>query len=188
VLSIDQLIASGVNIGNVRLADSSPLESKITITFEAAKPYTYSGNIEDITAQRLLANLITKSDNPGLKIQTVQTLAENVNGTFVPDESVKKALISSLKNDGNAGVRRSALNVLKKYPYDNEIRDVILYTLSHDENSGIRVAAINALAELKMEGVSFDTMVKDELNSKVKTEQNLFIKNLAESLLKGDDL
>ena len=135
-----------------------------------------------------MANLITESDNPGLKIQTVQTLADNVNKSFIPDETVKKALIASLKNDRNAGVRRSALAVLKKYPYDNEIRDVILYTLSHDENSGIRVSAINALAELKLDGLNFDSKVKEELTNKVKDEQNLFIKNLAESLLKGENL
>lgn len=188
VMSIDQVLSSSANIDNIRLTESSPLEGKITITFEAAKPYKYTGSIEDKSAQLLLANMMTKSENPGQRIKSVKKLAETVDGKLIPDLEVKKALISSLKNDNNAGVRRTALDVLKKYPYDDQIRDAILHTLSNDQNSGIRVAAINALAELKLEGVKFDSTVKNELTSKVKNEPNLFIKNLAESLLKGDDL
>ncbi len=188
VMSIDQVIASNASIENVRLLETSPIEGKITITFEAAKPYTYTGSIGDKTAQRLLANVITKSDNPGVRIRSVKTLAESADKNIKPDAEIKEALINSLKSDANAGVRRTALETLRKYPYDEEIRDAVLYTLSRDQNSGIRVAAINTLAELKLEGVKFDSTVRNELNSKVKDEQNLFIKNLAKSLLKGDDL
>jgi hypothetical protein len=188
VVSVDQVLSSGVDINNIRLQENPASEGQVTITFQAAKPYTYTGGIEDKTVQRLLANLITTSENPGMRIQSVNKLSVKMESDFIPDPEVKSALITSLKKDDNVGVRKSALETLVKYKFDEDIRDALLFVLNNDQNSGLRILAINSLAELKLEGLEFDNTLKTELNKKVKEEPNLFIKNLAESLLMGEDI
>ncbi|MBN1300073.1 MAG: HEAT repeat domain-containing protein [Melioribacteraceae bacterium] len=188
VISVDEILASGLNIGNIRYSDDLNGDNRITVAFETVKPYSYTGTYGDEAIQRLLAAVITRSDNPGLKIQTVNKLSKKVDENIIPDRAIKAALITSLKTDDNAGVRMAAFEALKKYPYDEELRDTYLYVLSHDDNSGLRVSAINALAGLRFEGIELDQKVKRELKQKTEVERNQFIKNVAESLLRGEEL
>ncbi|PKL90088.1 MAG: hypothetical protein CVV23_01730 [Ignavibacteriae bacterium HGW-Ignavibacteriae-2] len=188
VVNIDEVLSSGANLANFRLSDTYAPDGKITITFEAAQPYKYTGEIEDLTVQKLMANLITNSENPGFKIKTVNTIAERVNKNFIPDKDVKNALIISLKSDDNVGVRRAAMDVLIKYPFDTEIRDALLFVLAHDTNPGQRISAVNLLAGVISDGAKMDSSVKKVLDKKVKTEPNLFVKKMAESLLEGEEL
>jgi HEAT repeat protein len=116
----------------------------------------------------------------------LNTLAVKTESNFTPDDKVKKALITSLKIDENPGVRREALNVLKKFPKDEEIKEAFLYVLSNDRNSGLRVSAINALVDWKQEDISLDDEMRNILNKKAEADPNEYVRIRAASLLKED--
>ncbi|MFC2083630.1 hypothetical protein ACFLS9_01095 [Bacteroidota bacterium] len=185
IIDIDKI--NEYEISDIRFLDSFPDKEKIQIAFNAVKPFTYSGEINDKIIQQLLAIALITETNPGIKIQTVNKLAINAEQNFAPDPKIKSALITSLKVDENPGVRKAALNLLTKFPYDEKIRDSFLYVLVNDQNSGMRVTAINALSDLKFEGISIDEKIKYELNKRAESDKSEFIKIRAASLLKGEE-
>lgn len=185
-VEIDDFEDMGIDIDKIRLTEMYPENGKVSVSFEAVKPFTYTGSVEDKFIQKLMATALVKAQNPGLKIKTVNTLAAQVNGEFKPDPEVKQALIASLKVDENAGVRRAALNLLTSYSFDEEIRDAILYVLENDKNSGMRVAAINALSGAKLKDGKFDNKVLEELSKWAESDQNNFVKHRAAILLEGE--
>ena len=183
-VNLDEIERSGMNISNIRFRDSFSNGGDIEITFDAIKPISMKGNMEDVRIQRLLAAALTSSENDGVRIRTVNTIASRTNENFIADPKIKVALIMALKTDKNVGVRREALNTLKKFPYDTELRDAYLFALTNDTNPGIKVAAINALAELKMQGKSIDNELKQVLENEFDDGQEDYIKLRAASLIR----
>ena len=130
-----------------------------------------------------MAAALTKSDNAGVRIRTVNTISSQTSDVILRDPKIKVALINALKTDENDGVRREALNALMKYPYSEEIRDVFLFVLSNDHNPGLKVGAINALAKMKLEGRSIDNQLKNVIENELVDGENNFIKLRAASLI-----
>lgn len=186
-IDVDNIEERGLNITNIRFPNPFSDEGEIEVNFDAIKPISYKGKAEDKFIQQLLATALLTANNPGRRIQTLNTIASQAERNILPDVKVKKALINTIKADENPGVRREALNVLMRYPYDDEIRDAFLFVLSHDSNSGIRVAAINALSNLKLSGRAIDDETKNILNNRIETDDNEFIRLRAASLLKGEN-
>jgi hypothetical protein len=185
-VNIDQMIKSGSRLSNIRF-DTDPLTGHIEISFDAVKPLTYDGNMNDDIVKHLLTAALLNNKNPGARLRTVNTIVEQTAAADQPDPKIKTALIKSLKSDSNPAVRKTALLALQNYKYDEEIRDAILYVLSNDTNSGLRVSAINVLSGLKTEGISIDDKIKNELNNQIENEKNGFIKYRAATLLQGED-
>jgi len=185
-INIDEIVKSGRSLSNIRF-DTDPASGSIEISFDAVKSLTYNGSMEDEVVKYLLAAALLNNKNPGSRLRTVNTLVEQTAVIENQDPKIKLALIKSLKNDSNPAVRKAALEALKNYAYDEEIRDAILYVLSNDTNSGLRVHAINTLAGLKIEGISIDDKIKNELNNQLTNEENGFIKYRAAALLEGED-
>jgi hypothetical protein len=180
---IRKMEESGFDVSNIRFPNPFSDEGEIEFSFDAVKPISYTGNVNDEFTQKLLATALITANNPGIRLKTLNTIASQPEEEFKPDNQVKRALISALKVDENPGVRREALNVLGRFPYDDDIKDAFLFVLSNDNNSGLRVAAINALTDLKAEGISIDEKMKNILNKHVKTEENEFIKLRTASIL-----
>lgn len=187
VVDLDNFNGAKLEIEKIRPVNTIEENGNIKILFEVAQPYIYEGNIKDKTIQRLLASALIKTGNAGLKIQTVRALSSQIDRNLELDPQIKKALITSLKTDENAGVRKAALNILAQFSLDSEIRDVLLFVLSNDKNSGLRVDAINALANFKSEGFSIDDKIKQELSKRADADDSQFIKMRAAALLKGDE-
>ncbi|MFH1198201.1 MAG: HEAT repeat domain-containing protein [bacterium] len=184
MVDVDKIDESDLQISNIRLKSPFSDEGQIEFSFDAVKPISYTGNADDEFTRRLLAQALLTADNPGVRLKTVNTIAQQSRRNFIPDQKVKSALITTLKIDDNPGVRREALNVLLNYSLDDEIRDAFLFVLQNDKNSGMRVAAINALGDWKDQGRSIDNEIRNVLNKKVETDQNDFIRIRAASLLK----
>lgn len=185
-INIDNIINSDRNLSNIRF-DTDPVSGGIQISFDAVKSLTYNGDINDEVVKHLLASALLNNKNPGSRLRTVNTIMEQTARADNPDPKIKTALITSLKNDSNPAVRKAALEALKNYNYDNEIRDAILYVLSNDTNSGLRVNAINSLVGLKMDGISIDDKIRNELNNSINKDENGFIKYRAATLLEGEE-
>jgi hypothetical protein len=185
-INIDQLRKNNVQISDIRFNDPLTTQDEIEFKFNVTKPISYKGNVNDKFAQKLLATALLTADNPGVRIQSVNTIALQNEESFIPDVKVKQALISSLETDQNPGVRRAAINTLLNFPFDQDIRDAFLYVLTHDDNSGIRVAAINGLSALKFSGGKLDEKIRTVLKQNAEHEENNFIRIRAASLLEEE--
>lgn len=185
-IDLDAIDRNEINISNIRFQNPFSDEGEIEIRFDAIKPITYKGNLNNPYMQRLLAAALVNSDNPGVRIRTVNTLALQSQHETMYDPKIKSALITALKTDENAGVRREALIALMKFNYDNEIREAYLYVLAKDDNPGLKVAAINALAELKLQGKSIDDEIKNLIENELSNGENRSIRLKAASLIQGE--
>lgn len=183
-VNVDNKTSEEVEISNIRFDNPFTNNGEIEITYDAIKPITYRGSMEDEKVRELLSQALISSKNPGFKLKTLNTMSLQNDKKFIPDVKVKSALIKTIKTDGNPGVRREAMNLLAKFPYDEEIVDILIFAMSNDDNSGIRVAAINLLADYTPEGKSIDSELKKVLENKAQSETNDFIKLRAASLIK----
>lgn len=183
--NIDDMDLSSVDVANVRFLPSTGNNGEVEILYNNVTPVVYKGKFNDKTVQDLLARAIVSGNNPGIKIKSLNAFADQSYANTKPNESVKKALIESLKIDNNAGVRKQALNVLINYPFDEDIQSAFLYVLSNDKNPGMRVMAVNALGEFKSAGNPINDKLFDILSKKAENDVNSFVRLKAANLIEG---
>lgn len=171
-------------ITNVQFSDKKSEKGEIAFTFDVIKRIQMKGQLTDPSIQKILAEALINEKNPGVRIETANTLASFVKGQKKPDPRVKSALTTALKSDPNPRVRMEALTALLNYPYDNVVNEGLLYVLQHDKNSGMRIAAINALAGEANKGSGFNNQTLNVLNQKVKNDDNEYVRIRAASLIK----
>ncbi|GJQ62814.1 MAG: hypothetical protein SCALA702_18670 [Melioribacteraceae bacterium] len=181
---VDSKTAGNTEISNIRFKNPFTNDGEIEISYDAIKPITFRGSMEDDRVRELLAQALVSSDNPGFKLKTLSSMSFQDEKKFIPDQRVKSALITTVETDKNPGVRKEALNLLAKYPYDEDILGLLIYTLGNDENSGNRVTAVNLLADYIPEGISIDGQLKKKLEKQVEADNNEFIRFRASSLIK----
>lgn len=182
--SLEQTNKDDVKISNLQISPSDSKSGEFEVKFDAVKPVRYKANADDPAMQKILLASLFNETNPGARIKSVSTIAQQYKGKdFKYDSQIKQALLKALKTDINPAVRKEALIVLNKFPYDEEIRDALLYVLSNDKNSGMRVAAINALTDLQQNGHMLDEAVKNVLTNKAEVDKNDYVKIRAASIL-----
>jgi hypothetical protein len=183
-VSVEDIEKGNTQISNVTLSDSNSKNGEVEVAFDAVKPVKVKGQATDPFIKKLLIASLLNESNPGLRLKSVNTISQRVSSeSFKPDSKIKNALITAMKNDGNAAVRREALMTLTKYPVDKNITDALLYVLSNDNNSGMRVASINALADLKQRGELVNDAIRNVLNKKAENDNNTFVRIRAASIL-----
>lgn len=186
-IDLDNPNMKSIDIANVRFIPSGDNGDEVEIFYNNVTPVVYKGSLNDKNVQNLLARAIVAGDNPGIRIKSLNAIAEKSQDNFTPDENVKLALIEALKIDDNAGVRKQALNVLISYPLDSDIQKAFLHVLSNDNNPGLRVMAINALAEMKSQGTPISGELLDILSNKAQNDDNSFVRLKAANLIEGDN-
>ena len=184
-----QLNPASAKITNVRFIQPAGINGDVQFTFEAIKPVTIKGNIDDPQIQMILARALLNEKNPGSRFNTVNAIASQTEEkNAVVDPKVKSALITTLELDNNPGVRKRALTALLNLPYDQQIKNALLFALVRDSNSGIRIAAINGLTSATMEGNKFDEGTLKILKQKSKNDDNEYVRIRAASLVKEAQL
>ena len=180
---------NATKITNVRFVQPASSEGDVEFTFEAVKPVTMKGNINDPKIQTILTQALLNEKNAGSRFSTVSAITSQTANSDVPiDPKIKQALISTLKFDNNPGVRKTALSGLLNLPYDEQIKNTLLYTLVNDANSGIRIATINGLTSVTMSGHKFDEKTLQILKQKSLNDNNEYIRIRAASLVKEAQL
>lgn len=165
---------SGSDIANVRFIDSDTTDGEVEISFDAVKQVKLKRSINDPVIQKVLTYAVLKEQNPGVRLKAVNAIGAQQEQKK-PDPLLKTALISALKFDKNAGVRKEALDILQKYPIDEETKAAFLQVLLRDDNPGMRVAAMKYLEAQD----SVDPEVLNVLRDKAQTDQNAFIRGRA---------
>jgi hypothetical protein len=183
-ISAEDIEKGNTQISNITLSDTNAKSGEVEVAFDAVKPVRVKGQATDPFIKKLLIASLLNESNPGMRLKSVNTISQRVNSdNFRPDAKIKEALITAMKNDGNAAVRKEALVALTRYPADKNITDAFLYVLSNDKNSGLRVASINALADLKQRGELVNDEIKNVLNKKAENDNNNFVRIRAASIL-----
>ena len=174
LLSTADFPGSGSDIANVRFIDSDSTDGEVEISFDAVKQVKLKRSINDPVIQKVLTYAVLKEQNPGVRLKAVNAIGAQQEQKK-PDPLLKTALISALKFDKNAGVRKEALDILQKYPIDEETKAAFLQVLLRDDNPGMRVAAMKYLEAQD----SVDPEVLSVLRDKAQTDQNAFIRGRA---------
>lgn len=166
-----------VQISNVRFIDANPSDDgQVEFAFDAITPMKVKGPVDSERIQKVLTYALVQEQNPGVRLRAINAIGES---QTTPDLEVKKALITTLKSDENAGVRREALSLLQKFPFDQEIKEAFLYVLENDKNAALRIAVIQSLAAKK----AGDQEVVNVLKERVETDDNNYIRMKAKAVL-----
>lgn len=185
-IDLDQIDRGEIKIANVSFPAKFSDEGEFEIKLDDKNSTTYTGTLNDIVVQKLLASALNKTENPGFKIRTAKSFVDFLPSNFVPDKKIKDAFIKSLKYDNNPGVRKDALQAIINFKFDDEIRDAFLYTLENDDNASNRISAINALLAMNISKNGFDDEIKNKLNNGLLNEENELIKfRTAKLLVRG---
>ncbi|MEE9432042.1 MAG: HEAT repeat domain-containing protein [Melioribacteraceae bacterium] len=187
VIDLKKLASGDVNISHISFPETQSDDGIFEFRIGNNIPIVYKGNLSDSIVQRLLANALVETKNPGFRIKTVSMIAHRAKSIFNPDPQIKQALIYSLKNDNNPVVRKKSLIALSKFFYEEEIRDALLFTLSNDENASNRIEAINTLSKISLKNQSPDSSLLQLLEKNIMNENNELIKlKTAKLLLRGN--
>jgi len=185
IIDLDKLESGDLKIAKVSFPDKFSENSKFEFKLANGRLSSYQGSLNDAVVQKLLAVAFNETENPGFKIRTAKTFAEDMPKNFIPDEKIKDAFIHSLITDENPGVRKGALKALINFSYDNKIENALLYTLENDENASNRMDAINALLTMNFGANAINENIKYQLTNGIKNEENEVIKNKTAKLLIG---
>ena len=117
--------------------------SNLELFFESVTPMRYASDLSDKTMQKLVEHAILRDDNPGIRLQLLNTVAIYIAEKKEISNSLSRSIAKVAMFDENPGVRRIALENLLHLPFDNEVRSAVVHILGNDENVGLRTSAIN---------------------------------------------
>ncbi|MCX6150986.1 MAG: HEAT repeat domain-containing protein [Ignavibacteriales bacterium] len=179
----DPFERNDIKIRNLQFNNSPSGNNEVSFSFEAVKSVKMKGKIGDELIQKVLAHSLVNEQNDGVRLRTLNAISAQTENKKKPDAKVKVALISALKFDSNAGVRREALVVLKKFPVDEDIIEALLFVLKNDKNSGLRVAAINSLSDDKISEKNLSKEMLELLQQRSREDENQYVRIRAKSIL-----
>jgi hypothetical protein len=164
--SLQAMNVTGPVYERVRDVEPSGNAGQVQIVVEQVSRRTLSGGMTDEPIRRLLLAAARESNDPGVRVESVDLLKNSGSQTEVRD-----ALLHALQHDANAGVRLKALEGLRSSAADPEVRNALSHVLLTDDNDGVRTQAIDILTSKKeqaMIGVLQQLMVKED-NSYVRS-------------------
>lgn len=175
---------AAMQVQNLRFVKRDAATGEVEVEFDAVAPFSVKGNVNDENIQRILARALVSETNTGMRLRAVSMISDPTSRRSDVDLSVKNALISALKYDGNLGVRNEALAVLRNYLPDEDAMKAIVYVLNHEKNTGLRIAAINSLDLRKFSGQKPSQEVLQALKTAVASEENNYIRIRAQETLR----
>jgi len=163
-----------VSIAGISSITQDPGTNQISIKYNTLSSQEAQGSLNDQRIQQLLLYAARNNYNSGVRVDSVDLLAQRTN-----DLQVRDALIYALQNDTNPGVRLKSLTALGAYVKDDtNVRDAILRALVNDANSGVRIEALRLL-----EPVEADGSVRGVLMTLAAKDQSQYIRSQARTML-----
>jgi hypothetical protein len=162
------------SISGVSSISQQPGSNQITVKYDTVSPQEAHGNLSDPNIQQLLLYAARNNFNAGVRVDSVDLLAQQPN-----NQHVREALLYALRYDSNTGVRLKALDGLGPYvKQDTQVRDAVLESLMSDANPGVRIEALRLL-----EPVRADSSVRIVLQRLAAKDENRFIRSQARSMV-----
>src|SRR5580692_11776312 len=174
-ISVPALSApSESSVAGIQSISQDPGSNQISIKYNTLSTQEAQGSLNDQRIQQLLLFAARNNYNSGVRMDSVDLLTQQPNGTHV-----REALIYALRYDSNPGVRLKALDGLGPYvKSDPRVRDAMLETLVQDANPGARTEALHLL-----EPVRADSSVRLVLQKLAQSDQNQYIRSQARIML-----
>jgi hypothetical protein len=171
------------DVANISGITSDPQSNLVQVRYNQLVPGSIEGSPDDPRIRQLLLLATQNRVNPGVRVDSVGLLAAQCNaGRDCGDAQVRDALISSLREDKNPGVRLKALDGLAPYvAQDVDVRNAVLDALMHDDNPGIRTEAIQLLSP-----VSADSSVREVLHTLSNSDRNPYIRTVSTETLQNE--
>ncbi len=172
--ALSATIAGPGTIAGVTSITREPNSENVEVHFTRAVPETTQGSLDDPQIRELLLVGAQSEVNPGVAQNSLSLLADEcLAGHECSDGPVRRALMSALLYDKNAGVRLRALNGLKPYVgEDMRVRDVVLASLMNDQDAAIRSRAIELLPPVEADSSVREvlhTVAVDDVNPHIRT-------------------
>jgi hypothetical protein len=162
------------SIAGISSITQDPGTNQISIKYNTLATQEAQGSLNDQRIQQLLLYAARNNYNSGVRVDSVDLLAQKSNDTQVRD-----ALIYALQNDTNPGVRLKSLAALGAYVKDDaNVRDAVLRALVNDSNSGVRIEALRLI-----EPVQADGSVRGVLMTLAAKDQSQYIRSQARTML-----
>ncbi len=118
VTNVDELMRNNYRFSNIRFDENSAFSNEeLEVTFDAVRPITIKGKMDEEFIKSLMITALTTSENPGVRLRTINRLGSGMNEKPGNDPKIKSALVSALLNDENPGVRKN------RFEYFNAIPD-----------------------------------------------------------------
>jgi len=123
---------------------------RVELHLRTQQPLTVRGTLDDDDVRSVLLNVLQDSrfcPDPDLRLDAVNLLRARHN-----DPTVRSVLCRAARADGDAGVRRMALQALAGAGPQPMIRDTLLDALAADDDTGVRIEAISVLRDMAARG------------------------------------
>jgi hypothetical protein len=134
--------ASLANLGSSRVRSVEPAaDGTVHIVLDETRQRVIDGALDN-TEVRTLLLAATKDPVDGLRGEIVALLTKQAQAL-----DVRNALVYTIRNDQNAGVRLKALDGLQPFIGEDEVRGALTDVLAADGNPAMRIRAIDLLVQ-----------------------------------------
>lgn len=153
------------HVRNIQAGD----DDRVQIVVDEVREHVITGTRDDARIRQLLLAASKESIDPAIRVDSLELLKEDGGG------DVRTALLYSVRNDPNAGVRLKALQALGQFPPDPEVRETLLSVLAHDRSADVRTQAIDLLAP-PQGGLSLTPQLAGTLESVMRSDPDGYIR------------
>ena len=162
------------SVTGIQSITQQPGSNQISIKYNTVSTQEMQGSLNDQRVQQLLLFAARNNYNSGVRMDSVDLLAQK------PDVSqVRDALIYVLQYDSNPGARLKALDGLGSFVKDDvHVRDAVLGALVSDSNPGVRTEALRMIEPAKADG-----SVRGVLMALAAKDSSQYIKSQARTML-----
>ena len=148
-------------IGGVTSIEKDPATNEVKVQYDRVAPGSVQGAVSDPKVQDLLLYAAKSNENSGVRLSSVDALAEKTD-----DPRVRETLTYALRYDSNPGVRLHSLEGLAGLvKEDIRVRNAVLEALLNDSNLGVRSGALHALEPVKTDSsvrMALEQLAKDD--------------------------
>jgi hypothetical protein len=135
-------MASLADLSSARIRSVQPAaDGTVHIVLDETRQREIDGQLGDAEVRALLL-AATKDPVDGLRGDIVALLTKDAKAA-----DVRNALVYTIRNDQNAGVRLKALDGLQPFIGEDEVRSALTDVLSADANPAMRIRAIDLLVQ-----------------------------------------
>lgn len=164
----------------------TPNSEVVQVSYNRVVPETIQGSLDDPQIRQLLLIGTRAAATGAIRTNSVALLADECLAghqcTAGPQpDSIRNALLVSLRSDRNPTVRLKALDGLQPYvAQDQRVRDTVLAALAHDSDATVRARAISLL-----QPVESDSSVRQVMRTVSTTDDNPYIRTVSTHALAG---
>ena len=134
--------ASLADVGSARIRSVQPSsDGTVHIVLDETRQREIDGALGDAEVRALLL-AATRNPVDGVRSDIVALLTREAEAA-----DVRNALVYTIRNDQNAGVRLKALDGLQPFIAEDEVRGALTDVLASDANPAMRIRAIDLLVE-----------------------------------------